>query len=75
VSEDRAEVAIVALVLLAAGGVMLAPVVGRHGADGLANLIAVGAALCGLAAFGAAGAVTLRSARSGRRGRPSEDDR
>jgi hypothetical protein len=75
VSDDRAEVAIVALVLLAAGGVLLAPVVGRQGAEGLANLIAAGAALCGLAAFGAAGAVTLRAARSGRRSRPPEEDR
>lgn len=71
-SSDRAETAIIALVVAASASVLAAPVAGRAGASGLAQVLALGAAACGLAAFATAGVTTLRAAR---RNRSPEDDR
>lgn len=68
---DRTELGIVALVLAASGLVMLAPLLGRWGAAGLASAAMVAAAGCGLAAFATAGVHTVRAAR---RARPPEDE-
>jgi hypothetical protein len=65
---DRSETAIIVLVLLAAGAVLAAPVIGRLGAPGLADGAMWLAAGCGLAAFGVAGVSTVRAAR-----RPGEN--
>jgi len=59
----RSETAIVALVLLAAGGVLAAPVLGRLDLPRLAGGVMALAAGCGLGAFGVAAAATLRAAR------------
>jgi hypothetical protein len=61
--EDRTETRIVLLVLAAAALVLAAPVVGRAGAPGLADLVMGLAATCGLAAFASAAVHTLRAAR------------
>lgn len=67
---DRTETAIVVLVLLAAALVLAAPVVGRAGLPGAADVVMVAAASCGVLAFGVAAWNTLRSARSGEEGKP-----
>lgn len=65
---DRNEVTIVVLVMTAAAAVLVAPVLGRLGASGLAEAAMWLAALSGVAAFGVAGAVTWRAAREPRDG-------
>jgi hypothetical protein len=60
---DRTELAIVALVMSAAGLILAAPVLGRSGAPGWADVAMFGAAAAGVGAFGLAGMQTLRAAR------------
>lgn len=60
---DRSEAGIVVLVMIAAGSVLAAPVIGRLGAPLLADIAMWLAAGCGVAAFGLAGLGTLRAAR------------
>ncbi|HSD10566.1 MAG TPA: hypothetical protein VLF14_06265 [Candidatus Binatia bacterium] len=64
---DRLEVAIVGLVLAAAGLVLLAPLLGRYGAPGVADVAVGGATAAGIGAFFATAYNTLRAARKGRR--------
>lgn len=68
---DRTEVWIVGLVLAASGLVMVAPLLGRWGAPGLATAAMLAATGCGLGAFGAAGVHTVRAAR---RARPAAEE-
>jgi hypothetical protein len=63
---DRSELSIVCLVLTAAALVLGAPLVGRSGAAGAANLMMAAAAAAGLAAFAVAARDTLRAMRRGR---------
>ncbi len=60
---DRLESAIVCLVLAAAGGVLVAPVIGRYGAPILANLAVGLAAAAGIGAFLTTAYDTLRATR------------
>jgi hypothetical protein len=53
------------LVLLAVACVLAAPVLGRSGHPGAADLAMLAAAGCGVASFALAGAATLRAARRG----------
>lgn len=59
----RSDLVLVALVLLAAGAVLLAPVAGRSGWPGLATALMLVAAGAGTASFAVALAATLRAAR------------
>jgi len=52
------------LVLCAIAAVLCAPVVGRMGFEGLANVLVVFAAGCGVASFGVAAAGSFRAQRS-----------
>jgi hypothetical protein len=61
---DRSEAWIVALVLLAVGLVLGAPLIGRFGHPDAADAMMVLAAAGGLGAFLLAGRATLRAARS-----------
>jgi 4-amino-4-deoxy-L-arabinose transferase-like glycosyltransferase len=73
---DRSESWIAALALVAAGLVLVAPVLGRTGHAGAADAAMALAAACGLASFLLAGAATLRAARTkARSGRSAEDVR
>ena len=60
--KDRLESVVVYLVLAAAGGVLVAPVLGRYGAPMLANLAVAVAAAAGAGAFLATAYDTLRAA-------------
>lgn len=59
------------LVLAASGLVMLAPLLGRWGAEELANVTMIAAAGSGLAAYAAAGVHMVRAAR---RARPPDEE-
>ena len=59
---DRIETSIIVLVMLAAGGVLSAPVLGRLGAPALADAAMGLAAGCGVGAFCLAGYATYRAA-------------
>jgi hypothetical protein len=60
---DRIEVAIVLLVLAAAALVLAAPVLGRNGFRGAADIAMALAALAGISAFAVVTVDTLRSSR------------
>ena len=60
---DRTEVVIAALVMAAAALILLAPLLGRVGAPGWANVIMALAAGAGVGAFVLAAVVTCRAAR------------
>jgi hypothetical protein len=60
---DRIESAIVCLVLVAAGLVLMAPLLGRYGAPVAADVTVGVAAVAGVAAFFAAAYNTLRASR------------
>jgi hypothetical protein len=66
---DRSETAIVALVLCAAGLAMIAPLLGRYGSPGAADVAMIAAAVAGFGAFAAAGRDTLRAIRRSHRER------
>jgi hypothetical protein len=70
---DRLERMVVALVLVAAGLVLLAPLLGRSGAPGAADVAVGGAAAAGIGAFFATAYNTLRAARNPRRDSRGED--
>jgi hypothetical protein len=73
---DRTETSIIVLVLLAAGGVLAAPVVGRLGAPTLADVVMGLSAACGVGAFALAGVATFRgAARPDPRRGPGRSDR
>ena len=59
----RSEAWVIALVLVAAGSVLAAPVIGRLGAPGLADVAMWLAASCGVGAWAIAGISTFRAAR------------
>jgi hypothetical protein len=59
---DRGDARIAALALLASGLVIAAPVLGRTGHGGAAELTVALAAACGLGSFLLAGLATLRAA-------------
>ena len=65
---ERSETAIAALVLAAIGLVLLAPLLGRAGAEPWADVAMLSAALAGVAAFLLAARATLRAARQPRQG-------
>lgn len=58
---DRSELVIVGLVLSAAALVLLAPLLGRSGAVGVAEVAMAAAAAAGVAAFAVATRETLRA--------------
>ena len=60
---DRSEIAIVLLVLTAAALVLAAPVLGRNGFRGAADIAMAFAALAGIASFAVVMVDTLRSSR------------
>jgi hypothetical protein len=62
----RGELALVGLVLLAAGTVLVAPIAGRSGFPGLATALMALAAGAGVASFALALAATWRAARRAR---------
>ena len=70
---DRLEFAIVSLVLVAAGLVLAAPLLGRYGAPVAADVAVGGATAAGVGAFFAAAYNTLRAARNPRQGSREED--
>jgi energy-converting hydrogenase Eha subunit C len=71
---DRGDARIAALALLASGFVMAAPVLGRTGYAGAAEVTVVLAASCGLGSFLLAGLATVRAARArSRSAREAED--
>lgn len=72
---DRSEIAIILLVLAAAGAVLAAPVIGRLGAPRLADAAMWLAAGCGVTAFAVAAVSTFRAARHGRAGGAREGGR
>jgi hypothetical protein len=61
---DRAEVWIAALALSASAFAMAAPVLGRSGYAGAAEVVVALAAACGIGSFLLAGIATLRAARA-----------
>ena len=61
----RTDLPLAALVLAAVACVLAAPVLGRSGHPGAADLAMFAAAGCGVASFALAGAATLRAARRG----------
>ncbi|RIK95914.1 MAG: hypothetical protein DCC71_22885 [Proteobacteria bacterium] len=63
----RGEAPLAVLVLLAAAFVLAAPLVGRAGHPGAADVLMGLAAGCGVLSFGVAGWATLRAARRGTR--------
>jgi hypothetical protein len=71
---DRTEVVLAALVAAAAGLILLAPLLGRVGAPGWADVVMVLASVAGVAAFALAAVVTYRAARhcgaGGKGGKP-----
>jgi hypothetical protein len=69
---DRTEIAVVALVMAAAGLILLAPLLGRYGASGWANVVMTLAAGAGVGAFAVVAVHTFRAA-SRRRARGPED--
>jgi len=72
---DHSETAIIVLVLVAAGAVLAAPVIGRLGAPVLADAAMWLAAGCGVTAFGVAGVSTVRAARRGSESRARRTSR
>jgi hypothetical protein len=60
---DRTEVVIVTLVMAAAGLILLAPLLGRIGAPGWANIVMALASGAGVGAFVLVAVVTCRAAR------------
>jgi hypothetical protein len=66
---DRTEVIIVALVMAAAGLILLAPLLGRVGAPGWANMVMALASGAGVCAFVLVAVVTFRAARRRGEGR------
>jgi hypothetical protein len=60
---DRTEVAIVTLVMAAAGLILLAPLLGRVGLPGWADVVMVLASGAGVCAFVLVAVVTVRAAR------------
>ena len=72
---DRLELAIVSLVLVAAGLVLAAPLLGRYGAPGAADAAVAGATAAGVGAFFATAYNTLRAARNPRNASHVEDPR
>lgn len=65
----RSDLSLALLVLGAAGCVLVAPVLGRAGHPGAADLAMGAAAVCGVASFALAGVATLRAARRAGRAR------
>jgi hypothetical protein len=59
---ERSEVAVVALVMAAAGLILLAPLLGRSGSPGWADVVMGLAAAAGLAAFLVVAVQTCRAA-------------
>jgi hypothetical protein len=72
---DRLELTIVSLVLVAAGLVLLAPLLGRSGALGAADIAVCGAAAAGIGAFVVTAYDTLRAARNPRKASREEGRR
>ena len=72
---DRLEVAIVCLVLVAAGLVLVAPLLGRYGAPVAADVAVGGATAAGVGAFFATAYNTLRAARNARSADRGKDAR
>jgi hypothetical protein len=74
--QGLADLVLAVLVLGAVASVLAAPVLGRSGHPGAADLAMLLAAGCGVASFALAGAATVRAARRGagsgrgERGRP-----
>jgi len=64
VAAARSDLGLAVVVLSAAALVLVAPVLGRLGYAGAADVVMVAAAGCGVASFAMAGAATLRAARS-----------
>jgi hypothetical protein len=62
-ASPRSDLALALLVLGAIASILAAPVLGRSGYAGAADLAMGAAAGCGVAAFALAGAATLRAAR------------
>jgi hypothetical protein len=60
---DRSEIAIVALIMAAAGLILLAPLLGRVGAPGWADAAMALASMAGFAAFVVVAVQTFRAAR------------
>jgi hypothetical protein len=61
--DGRSDLALMTTVLAAAALVLAAPVLGRIGYAGAADLAMAGAAACGVASFTLAGVTTWRAAR------------
>ena len=59
---DRTEITVVALVMAAAGMILLAPLLGRYGAPGWADVVMLLAAGAGIGAFAVAAVHTFRAA-------------
>ena len=59
----RSDVAIALLVLAAAGLILVAPLLGRSGAPGWADVTMIAASIAGIAAFVLAAHATLRAGR------------
>jgi hypothetical protein len=59
---DRTEITIVALVMAAAGLILLAPLLGRYGAPGWADVVMLLAASAGVGAFAVVAVHTFRTA-------------
>jgi uncharacterized membrane protein YhaH (DUF805 family) len=71
---DRSEAWIAVLALVAAGLVLVAPVLGRTGHAGAADVAMAIGATCGLVSFLIAAAATVRDVRAkARSGRAAED--
>lgn len=66
---DRTEVAIVALIMSAAGLILLAPLLGRLGAPGWADMVMALASGAGVCPFILVAVATFRAARRGSEGR------
>ena len=66
---DRTEVVIAALVMAAAGLILLAPLLGRVGLPGWADVVMALASGAGVGAFVLVAVVTCRAARHGGEGR------
>jgi hypothetical protein len=59
---DRTEITVVALVMAAAGLILLAPLLGRYGAPGWATVVMMLAAGAGIGAFAVVAVYTFRAA-------------
>jgi hypothetical protein len=62
---DAGDLPLAMLVLVGVACALAAPVLGRSGHPGVADLAMLAAAGCGVASFALAGAATLRAARRG----------